>query len=167
MEHLEIHPAPWLQPRWSPYYRPPCPTSATAQSKPLVTGPLTVPLMGHLQCCVCPNSQSGPTPLSHIGAGHFPSPVPHLPLGSLNRCQPAPSLFPLSPEKGALPPPRHHAEHRPSFPPIHPLATVTPSLALVFSFAALSPAPPLLPPPLSPTPSWVDYVSLLCITLTP
>lgn len=87
--------------------------------------------MGHLQCCVCPNSQSGPTPLFHIGVGHFPSHAPPLSLGSLNRCHPAASLFLLSPEKGTLPPPRRHAEHRPSFPPIHPLATVPPSLALL------------------------------------
>lgn len=64
------------------------------------------------------------------GAFSKPCPPPLL-LGSLNRCHPAASLFLLSPEKGTLPPPRRHAEHRPSFPLIHPLATVPPSLTLL------------------------------------
>lgn len=81
---------------------------------------------------LCLSQQSvRPHPSLPYWGGALSKPCPPLSLGSLNRCHPAASLLLLSPEKGTLPPPRRHAEHRPSFPPIHPLATVPPSLALL------------------------------------
>lgn len=86
-------------------------------------------------------------PLSPIvGRGTFQA-LPPLTTGVPEQVSSFSPLSSLSPQRKVL---RQHAEHRPSF----GYSDSFPGLGL--SFVALSPALPLLPPPLSPSPSWVD-----------